>query len=162
MKGIAELSYSHFRLRKNISIQKDTNSLLLTVFESGLYGLKASPILEIQVEEETSLTLAEPLSSLLNDKNIEYKQYSIDDVNNAFKYLVKNKHRIVADRKLATDQFEIAFNDKLQISTISSPSSLGKIELLLTYKNEELPELLSLSVGGETIFKIQIDNIKYR
>ena len=162
LKGIAEISLNSVRLRKNISIIKKDDSLYLSIFDSGVFGLKASPLLDVVIDTKTSIELVEPFKSLLKEKNIVVEQYSIDDVNSLLNYLEHNKETIISDKQLVRGLSQILFDNKMQIITLKQDGQLGKIVISFSYNDKETLDSITVSLKNETLLSIKVDSITYK
>jgi hypothetical protein len=162
LKGIAEISLNSVRLRKNISIIKKDDSLSLSIFDSGVFGLKASPLLVVVIDTKTSIELIEPFKSLLKEKDLVIEQYTIDDVNSLFNYLELNKETIISDKQLVKGQSQILFDNRMQIIALKQDGQLGEIIISLSYNDKETLDSITVSLKNETLLSIKVDSITYK
>jgi hypothetical protein len=140
LEGIIEVNYKSFSLRKNIVIEKKTDSGKLTIFESGLFGLSPQPLISVSYKDGklkrknlppellsqlpiSEIDLLFNLNNLVEKANITsnkavFEDYVITFKNNKLSSLQKKEKKI---------DFKYSSNKPVEIVFLTEDQEIGKI-----------------------------------
>lgn len=160
LDGIVEITLSPLRLRKNIRVSKTEESLNISIFDSGIFGMRPTPLLSIVVDTTLTMNLPPDLQKMMDDTPSETDLLTIDKINGFINRLMSKKTVIVRDKKLQIDKTEFFFNDSMQIARVRMGGDENLIELLFQYRRDDLHRI-SFIMEGEKILEITADRIRY-
>ena len=150
--GIIIANYNNFAFRKNIHIKKKNEYMKITVFDSGIFGMKPEPFTTITIDSLITIkTQADVNPAIYKINEFPGIEYLLNPAK-----LIQYSNKIVLNNQLLlTDTVQITFSEKMQIIQIDDLISLKRIKL--EYQNE----LRSIQIlqNNEQLAKIEIDKI---
>ena len=161
LEGIAEISIDQFRLRKNVLINKNTESLNIALLDSGIFGLRPTPFLSIDIDTLFSISLPVGITDLAFDMPENDDFLTIGMINELFSTLKNNKTIIVRDGKLMLKQTEFIFNKDMQISHIHVTEEDTELMIRFYYRRSADLDRIDFLVDGIKMLDIQVDRIRY-
>lgn len=140
LEGIIEVNYKSFSLRKNIVIEKKTDSGKLTIFESGLFGLSPQPLISVSYKDGklkrknlppellsqlpiSEIDLLFNLNNLVEKANITSNKAVFEDYVITFK---NNKLSSLQIKEKKID-FKYSSNKPVEIVFLTEDQEIGKI-----------------------------------
>ncbi|MCF7793480.1 MAG: hypothetical protein K9N09_06995 [Candidatus Cloacimonetes bacterium] len=150
--GIIEANYKNFVFRKNIHIDKAHSNMKITVFDSGIFGLKPEPFISLEIDSLISIkSQSEP------EKNYQIADFPglnfILDSNSLIQY----KNEIITNEKLQlSNGTKITFSEIMQLKKINIPSNSWEIDF---FYHEDLSSI-EVYEKNQLLAKIEIDRIR--
>lgn len=161
LDGIAEVTISQFRIRKNIQIIKTAERLNIALYDSGIFGLRPTPFLSTEIDSSFSMNLPQGLDDLAEDFTPETAGINIDMINELFNTLRNRKTAIVRDGRTSIGQAEIIFNDKMQIDNLLLHHDEANIKIEYLYRRDSSLDRINLYLDNNKVLEIIVDTIKY-
>jgi hypothetical protein len=152
--GIVTLNYQNFAFRKNINIQKSANQIKITIYDSGIFGMKPQPFLKVKID---SLIQIESITSDQPEIIPSNKVPAIEYLLNPFQLLKSKKDILQKQFLILNEQTRITFSDDMEISIIEGSDKNFIISFV--YEND-LSEIEVIK-DNEELVKIEIDKITY-
>jgi hypothetical protein len=165
IEGIVELTHGQLRLRKNVSINKTPQYLELTVFDSGIFGLRPSPFLSVRIDSTLTMDLPIIPGTEVNADSLLVTSFNIEDINTFLNEMKDNSRDILRERKYVKGKTEFLFNDNMQISLIRTINEEGEESsgnLRLVYDRDNLLERITLSQNDKSLIIVHVDRVTYR
>ncbi|MFC1898028.1 hypothetical protein ACFLYJ_00490 [Candidatus Cloacimonadota bacterium] len=150
--GIVTVNYKNFEFRKNINIKKTTDQLKITVYDSGIFGMKPEPFLTAKIDSlvhfKTQGSEKTAIFTLDQFPGIDHLLHPMQ--------LLAHKNLITSDAFFnPSDSTSIHFFDDMKISRIEQRSKGYSIEF---FYESDLSEIQVWQNKTELI-KIEIDKI---
>ncbi|MBW6516104.1 MAG: hypothetical protein K0B81_05745 [Candidatus Cloacimonetes bacterium] len=161
LDGIAEISVSQFRLRKNIFVIKTHETLNISLFDSGLFGLRPTPFLSIEIDSLVSLNLPAGIDLMMEDIPTESDFLTVKKFNDLLETLKNNSRIIVRDGRFELNNVEFVFNDKMQINLLQYIDDESEIRVQFQYKRDDQLDRINLFVDNNRLVEIIVDSIRY-
>ena len=159
LKGIAEVSFNQFRLRKNVHINRTEDSLNISLFDSGIFGLHPTPFMTVDIDSGLSVSLPDNIKSMIgglpdeNDLNIAMINSLIDE-------LEDNRREIVKNGKLMIKDSIIAFNREMMIDSIEFNNNEDEILLQFDYRSADLSGI-EFFLNNNRLLEVSVDTITF-
>ena len=151
--GIIEANYKSFAFRKNITIQKNKKILKIDIYDTGLFGIRPTPFISAFFDSILVLEMPDqPEPDIIYPKDLPDISSFLHPVK-----LFEHKKQIIKDHEFHSENVEITFSEKMQITKIEDKDTSFRIEF--EYQNEL--EEISFFKEDKEIANIQIDKITY-
>jgi hypothetical protein len=150
--GIISVNYQNFVFRKNINIKKTVGSMKLTIYDSGIFGMKPEPFLTARIDSLVKI------NSMDSEKTAIFKldQFpGITFLRNPMQIL-EFKNQIISNASFnPSDSTFIYFSQDMKITNIKQNSKAINIDFL--YETD----LTGIHVWQDEtdLIKIEIDKI---
>ena len=160
LNGIAEINVSHFRLRKNLYVNKSEDALRISLHDSGIFGLRPTPLLSIEIDSTMTMSLPEEIERMMGDIPSESDQVTGATLNRAIKWLEDNRRTIIRDKRIQQKDVELLFNDLMQIEQINIENDEHEVMFKLFYRRDDLNRI-EFFIDNNRVLEIRVDRIKY-
>lgn len=160
MDGIIEINIGQIRLRKNIQLLKTDESFSITLFDSGIFGLRPSPFLNIAVDSTMTLSLPADIQELTDELPPESDLLTIEKIKALFNTIEERKTEIVRDGNLVLNSTEFLFNENMQFELIRLKEEDLEVQIRFHYRRDQLNSIV-LHLQDDLFFEILVDRIIY-
>ncbi len=161
LEGIAEITFGQFRLRRSIHILRNRELLNVSLLESGLFGLRPTPMFSIEIDSTLTISLPKELRETLGDIPEESELLDIDKINSLITSLEVRKDHILKKGRVTIKQAEFVFTDKMQFDHVTLQDGDRVFRIDFNYRRDETLTKLVFSVQGDKILEISVDRIRY-
>ena len=161
LDGIAEISVSQFRLRKNIFVIKTPEALNISLFDSGLFGLRPTPFLSIEIDSLVSLNLPAGIEQMMEDIPTESDFVTVKKINDLIETLKSSKRNIVRDGRIEMNKVVFVFNDKMQIDYLQYREDDNDIKVQFQYRRDDVIDRINFFIDNDRFLEIIVDNVKH-
>jgi|GEM_PF-1420815 len=159
LEGIAEITINQFRLRKNVHVNRTEEFLNITLFDSGIFGLRPTPFLKVNIDSKFSLSLPDNIIEMISGLP-EEDDIDIDMINTLIDELESNRREIVMNGKLTIKDTEIAFTQEMKIDRIQVNDDEDEIVLEFDYRRNDLSKIVFF-LNSNRLLEISVDTISY-
>ncbi len=150
--GIAEINYKSLRFRKDIQILKNTGSLRITLFDSGIFGLIPSPYFNLYADSSqvTIKFMGKKSDYSFLNKKIDFSSFL------SLRLSKKNIEEIINSGKLSLKKSTIFFNRKMRITRIKLDGYNAEVDFI--YSSQKLNSI-KFRKDNKNVGNIRIDRI---
>jgi len=152
--GIVTINYKNFELRKSINIKKISDFYKITVYDSGVFGMKPEPFITVKIDSLIQI------KTQADEKPITHKITEFPGIEyllNPTELIKYSSEIILKGQLLLSNTVHIAFSEKMQIARIdnlTSPQSL-------IFEYQDQLRSIQFLQNNEQLAKIEIDKITY-
>ncbi len=147
-EGVAEIKYQNLVLRKEIFVTRNSKKLSAILIDGGIFGMQAAPFASLEIAEKTTFIFAgkkeESPFSFSQLQNLTSKQ-SID----------KFKDEIISKQKIEFKEFQLTWNDNMQLIEISEDN----LKIKISYNLSGDLEKINIILNNEIEANILIDKV---
>ncbi len=169
LDGIIEITYRQLRLRKNVSITMDNDSFQLAVFDTGFFGLRPQPFLQLSISDKLSLEAPQNIMNLIPQNKITVDDIDINLLHKGLAVLQKNSSKIVDHGHFHDKDLRVQFDESMQITGITvlinntvAQETSENLSLLIDYRAYNQPEKMQFFRDNELLFTITVDRIEVK
>jgi hypothetical protein len=158
-QGVVEISMMGLAMRKMFSAAKNRQELRFDIFDGGIMGAGAQPLISLYVGEYVSLKSPYmPMLELLNLGD-SIPQRSLNLFGSADSLVSKFGKDIIADKKLEIESVTVSFLADYQLDKVYDPKS--KTELKAVYGTNNKLQELNIKGSNNLSIKLIYDKIDY-
>jgi hypothetical protein len=157
--GIVEISYMGLSLRKMFSISKNKSALRLDIYDGGIMGAGAKPLLSVYSGDYVAIESA--LSPML-DALIPLDAIPLESMNifaSADSVLVSYGEEIIKTRELKREKLLLQFNTDYRVESLTIPKSSTRI--VAFYSTRGSLQEITLQGMENMAVKLIFDKISY-
>lgn len=153
--GIVTMNYQNLIFRKNINIKKNNGLLKLTVYDSGIFGMKPEPFITVKIDSLIQIKTATATETeIFSSEAITGLQFILEP-----QKLFLFKDQILKQNPFHFDQnTDIHFSERMQISKIEQQEQ----NLSVNFYYAPLLSRIEIRQNNILLSKIEIDKITHQ
>jgi hypothetical protein len=157
-QGIVEISYMGLSLRKMFNVQKNKGVIRLDVFDGGIMGAGAQPLVSIFVGDYLAFQSVLPLLDSFDPFGTMPLE-GLDIFANADSMLARYGNQIIDNKALTEDNLQVQFDKGYHLQRLYIPES--NTELLASYSNKGSLQVITMRGMENMAVKLIFDSISY-
>jgi len=152
--GILEANFKNFAFRKNINIKKKPDRWKITIFDSGIFGMKPQPFLTLEIDSLISIQSQTESADIFRPQN----PILLKIINDPSQLLEYEQEIISKEMIIVSETIQISFSPDMKITTIEVLPDGQRLEFDF---QDKLKSIL-IYEDSDLIAKIQIDKITHK
>ncbi len=150
--GIIEANYKSFVFRKNIHLDKASSNIKITIFDSGIFGMKPEPFISVKIDSLISIKTQTEPEKIYNINEFPGLNFILNPTS-----FIQYKNEIITNKKLQLSKgIKITFSEMMQLKKIFIPNNSWEVKF---FYQDDLSSI-ELYEKNELLAKIEIDKIE--